>query len=107
MENNNNCPRGKKKSKTKQHWTIIVIFHETLGHFIIWDYDFWIQVKLFSQIALPHSLTWVSLVAQMVKNPPAMRETQVRFLGQEDLLQKGMASHSSILTQKIPEEVWL
>ena len=37
-----------------------------------------------------------SLVAQMVKNPPAMQETQVRFLVREDL-EKGMASHSSIL----------
>ena len=36
-----------------------------------------------------------SLVAQMVKNLPAMQETQVRSLGQEDLLEKGMAAHSS------------
>ena len=38
----------------------------------------------------------------MVKNLPAMQETQVRSLGQEDPLQKGMATHSSILTWKIP-----
>ena len=38
------------------------------------------------------------LVAQMVKNPPAMRETQVPSLGGEDPLEKGMAAHSSILT---------
>ena len=38
-----------------------------------------------------------SLTAQMVKNPPAMRETPVQFLGQEDMLEKGMATHSSIL----------
>ena len=37
-----------------------------------------------------------SLVAQMVKNPPTRRETQVQFLGWEDLLEKGMATHSSI-----------
>ena len=48
-----------------------------------------------------------SLVAQMVKRLPTMRETQVQSLGQEDPLEKGMASHSSILTQKIPEEIWL
>jgi len=36
-------------------------------------------------------------VAQMVKNPPAMQETQVQSLVQEDLLEKGMATHSSIL----------
>ena len=38
-----------------------------------------------------------SLVAQMVKNLPAMQETWVRFLGQEDPLEKGQATHSSIL----------
>ena len=37
------------------------------------------------------------MVAQMVKNLPAMQETQVRSLGQEDHLEKGMATHSSIL----------
>ena len=39
----------------------------------------------------------VSLVAQMVKNPPAMQETLVPSLGQEDPLEKGMATYSSIL----------
>ena len=38
-----------------------------------------------------------SLVAQLVKNPPAMPETPVRFLGQEDPLEKGWATHSSNL----------
>ena len=38
-----------------------------------------------------------SLVAQMVKNPPAMQETWVQSLGQEDPLEKEMATHSSIL----------
>ena len=41
--------------------------------------------------------TRASLVAQLVKNPPAMRETLVRFLGWEDPLEKGNATHSSIL----------
>ena len=40
---------------------------------------------------------WVSLVAQMVKNLPAMRETWVRSLGWKDPLEEGMATHSSIL----------
>ena len=43
-----------------------------------------------------------SLVAQMVKHLPVMRETWVRSLGQEDLLEKGMATHSSTLAWKIP-----
>ena len=38
-----------------------------------------------------------SLVAQTIKNLPKMQETQDRFLGQEDPLEKGMATHSSIL----------
>ena len=45
---------------------------------------------------------WASLVAQTVKNLPAMQETQVQFLGQEDSLEKGMATHSSILAWRIP-----
>ena len=43
-----------------------------------------------------------SLVAQMVKNPPAMQETQVQPLGQEDPLGKEMATHSSVLAWRIP-----
>ena len=41
--------------------------------------------------------SWASLVAQLVKNPPAMRETWVPSLGWEDPLEKGMATHSSIV----------
>ena len=43
-----------------------------------------------------------SLVAQLVKNLPAMQETQVRFLGWEDPLEEGMATHTSILAWRIP-----
>ena len=39
---------------------------------------------------------WTSLIAQVAKNPPAMQETLVQFLGQEDLLEKGKATHPSI-----------
>ena len=45
---------------------------------------------------------WASLVAQTIKNLPAMKETWVHFLGGEDLPEKGMATHSSILAWKIP-----
>ena len=47
-------------------------------------------------------LPWASLVAQMVKSLPAMRETQVQSLGQKDPLEKEMATNSSILAWKIP-----
>ena len=43
-----------------------------------------------------------SLVAQMVKHLPAMQESQVQYLGQEDPLEKEMATHSSILAWRIP-----
>ena len=43
-----------------------------------------------------------SLVAQVVNYLPTMQETQVQILGQEDPLQKGMATHSSILAWRIP-----
>ena len=43
-----------------------------------------------------------SLVAQMVKNLPAMRETWVQSLGQEDPLEEGMATHSSVFAWRIP-----
>ena len=43
-----------------------------------------------------------SLVAQMVKKLPTIQETQVRSLGQEDPLEKGMATYSSILACRIP-----
>jgi len=42
------------------------------------------------------------LVAQMVKNLPAMQETQALSLGQEDPLEKGLAAHFSILSWRIP-----
>ena len=46
--------------------------------------------------------SWVSLVAELVKNPPAMRETWVRSLSWEDPLEKEKATHSSILAWRIP-----
>ena len=46
--------------------------------------------------------SWASLMAQLVKNPPAMRETWVQSLGWEDPLEKGKTTHSSILAWRIP-----
>ena len=53
-------------------------------------------------IGYPLQYSWASLVAQLVKNPPAMWETWVRSLGWENLQKKGKATHSSILTWRIP-----
>ena len=47
-------------------------------------------------------LYWASLVAQRLKHLPAKQETWVRYLGWEDPLEEGMATHSSIFTWRIP-----
>ena len=54
------------------------------------------------RIGYPLQYSWASLVAQLVKNPPAMRETWVRSLGWDNPLEKGKATHSSILAWRIP-----
>ena len=53
-------------------------------------------------IGYPLQYSWASLVAQLVKNPPAMQETWVRSLGWEHPLEKGKATNSSILAWRIP-----
>ena len=50
----------------------------------------------------PLQCSWASLVAQLVKNPPAMPETWVRYLHWEGPLEKGKTTHSSILAWRIP-----
>ena len=50
----------------------------------------------------PLQYSWASLVAQLVKNPPVTRESWVRSRGWEDPLEKGKATHSSILAWRIP-----
>ena len=51
---------------------------------------------------MPSKYARASLVAQLVKNLPAMQETWVRSLGWEDPLEKGKTTHSSILARRIP-----
>ena len=53
-------------------------------------------------IGYPLQYSWVSFVAQMVKNPPAMWESWVQSLGWEDPLEEGLATHSSVLAWRIP-----
>ena len=52
-------------------------------------------------IGYPHQYSWASLVAQLVKNLPAMQETRVQSLGWEDPLEKGKGTHFSILAWRI------
>ena len=53
-------------------------------------------------IGYPLQFSWASLVAQLVKNPPTMWETWVQSLGWENPLEKGKATHASILAWRIP-----
>ena len=57
-------------------------------------------------IGYPLQYSWVSLVAQLVNNLPALWETWVRSLHWKDSLEKGTATYSSILARKIPWTVW-
>ena len=54
------------------------------------------------EIGYPLQYSWASLVAQLVKNLPTMRETWVQSLGWEDPLEKGKATHSNIPAWRIP-----
>ena len=65
------------------------------------SYFFFKWSKMWYHIFKANHYQWTSLVAQMVKNLPAMQETQVRSLGQEDPLEKGKATHPSILAWRI------
>ena len=58
--------------------------------------------EITTTLLIDYTPTRASLVAQMVKNRPSVWETQVPSLGQEDPLQKGMATHSSFLAWRIP-----
>ena len=61
-----------------------------------------VSISSYFPLGDPFQYSWASLVTQLVKNPPAMRETWVRSLSWEDTLEKGTATHSSILAWRIP-----
>ena len=62
----------------------------------------WVGKILWRGIGYPLQYSWASLVAQLVKNLPAVQETRVQSLGWEDPLEKGKATHSTILAWRIP-----
>ena len=63
---------------------------------------YFLALRIFRNYPPPPSDVLVFLVAQTVENLPAMQETWVRSLGWDDPLEKGMATHSSILAWRIP-----
>ena len=81
-----------------------IIFCLVLHYF----YTIFLYLSLFSESSFytlfdySKLFIWTSLAVQMVKNLPAMWETQVQSLGQEDPLEKGMATHSSVLAWDNP-----
>ena len=64
--------------------------------------DSWVGKIRWRREQLPTVVSWASLVAQTVKNLPAMQETWVPALGREDPLEKGTATHSTILAWRSP-----
>ena len=70
------------------------------GYF--WEKDFFPRLSqlMSSLLNNPHEADRAPLVAHFIKNLPAMQETRVQFLGQENPLEKEMATHSSILAWK-------
>ena len=96
-------PPGKPKNTgvgTSSFLQGIFLTQSYLFHSIL-DFSFW----LLNSESLDLSIAF--LVAQIVKNLPAMQETWVRSLSWEDPLEEGMATHSSILAQRIPMETCL
>ena len=65
------------------------------------------EISVREGIGYPLQYSWASLVAQLVKNLPAMRDTWVRSLCWEDPLEKGKATHSSILSRRIPWTIYI
>ena len=92
----------------KSSFSEVTMFFWITDHHIYWPtgtvHIFLVTESLFIQFCLGYPLqySWVSTVTQWVKNPPAMWETWVWFLGWDDPLEKGKATHSTILAWRIP-----
>jgi len=93
-------PLGFLSDCTYEHWSLqlktIQFPHNHSASPLRWWFIYW------SHLSKPPTFQCVLLVAQMVKNLPAMQETQVWSLVWEDHLEKGIATHSSILAWRIP-----
>ena len=77
----------------RAHPDVLELHHEPPMHISF----FFFMAELYSIPCMYTGNIWASLVAQVVKNLPEMQETWFQSLGWEDLLEKGMATHSSIL----------
>ena len=77
------------------------IHHNSAIIFLNIKSAYWLKTSA-NRLGIDFNKCWASFVAQLVKNPPAMWETWVCSLDLEDPLEKGMATHSSTLAQRIP-----
>ena len=93
------CQWDKYYSKKQGFSTLIHSFSSIFSVFFLWKQQFKSVMVLVLLVGCFHNS---SLVVQMVKNLPEMQETWVWSLGWEDPLEKGMATHSSILAWRIP-----
>ena len=96
--------------------SILLVFHTVIftkiiisptynGLNYLWSVDLSSPSSIY-QILETYVLRRAPLVAQLVKNPPAIQETWVWSLGWEDPLEKGKATHSSVLAWRSPRTVW-
>ena len=93
---------GKISWRRKWQPTPVFLPGKSYGQRSLAGYSPWGHKEFVMTEATEHIVLWASLVAQLVKNLPAMQETWVQSLGWEDLLEKGTATHSSILAWRIP-----
>ena len=85
------------RTNSEHPWIVLAQYQSTLGQ------RKKITLKTLNNHLIPSLPFWASLVAQMIKNLPAMQETWVQSLGREDPLEKGMATYASILAWRIPQ----
>ena len=91
------------KSKFSAENSILVLMAHSLAGLWVWSLVRELRSHMLSGCNQKINKDFgASLVAQMVKNSPAVQETQVRFLGRENPMEKGMATHSGILAWRIP-----
>ena len=94
--------KKKKKHQTKKQNNNNTKCVTHVTHFCSPHQNFNASPDIGVKIEAPHHGLWASLVAQKVKNLPAIWDTWVRSLGWEDPLEKGMTTHSSTLAWRIP-----
>ena len=96
------CFHSLSEGKTREYMIICTHVHIYISFYFNQSVDVYIKIHEFiPTFSVSGQYHWAFLVAQKVKNPPAMQETWLLSLGWEDPLEEGMATHSSILAWRI------